>query len=407
LLSLRLFNYLRGYLVVEITGVTTEKLINLCTYKGIYLWDIKWRKNSIISKIHIDDFRRVRPLARKTHCSIKIKGRYGLPFFVYSIRNRKMLLAGGLLFCICLYVMSSFIWFVRVSGLTSLQEETVLNIVRQAGLKPGVQKNRLDLKHVEHLLLLQIPEISWTGITIQGTRAVVEIAEKTMEPVQDKTPAHIIASKDGLMEEIIALVGETAVQRGETVRKGQVLISGTIMPRIKDEAGNMVQAPNGQPQQIRAQGITKARIWYQAYGESSMIKQVRQRTGRTFTHVVLKAGQWEKIVKEGIVPFGDYEIEQTSKKPTSWRNKDVPVESNVITFYETVIADIPLTPDEAREEAKRLALEALRKQIPEDAQVLSRNIEVIKTSETDIVRIKVVVETLEDIGNIHKINNVQ
>jgi len=407
LLSLRLFNYLRGYLVVEITGVTTEKLINLCTYKGIYLWDIKWRKNSIISKIHIDDFRRVRPLARKTHCSIKIKGRYGLPFFVYSIRNRKMLLAGGLLFGICLYVMSSFIWFVRVSGLTSLQEETVLNIVRQAGLKPGVQKNRLDLKHVEHLLLLQIPEISWTGITIQGTRAVVEIAEKTMEPVQDKTPAHIIASKDGLMEEIIALVGETAVQRGETVRKGQVLISGTIMPRIKDEAGNMVQAPNGQPQQIRAQGITKARIWYQAYGESSMIKQVRQRTGRTFTHVVLKAGQWEKIVKEGIVPFGDYEIEQTSKKPTSWRNKDVPVESNVITFYETVIADIPLTPDEAREEAKRLALEALRKQIPEDAQVLSRNIEVIKTSETDIVRIKVVVETLEDIGNIHKINNVQ
>lgn len=407
MLSLRLFNYLRGYLVVEITGVTTEKLINLCTYKGIYLWDIKWRKNSIISKIHIDDFRRVRPLARKTHCSIKIKGRYGLPFFVYSIRNRKMLLAGGLLFCICLYVMSSFIWFVRVSGLTSLQEETVLNIVRQAGLKPGVQKNRLDLKHVEHLLLLQIPEISWTGITIQGTRAVVEIAEKTMEPVQDKTPAHIIASKDGLMEEIIALVGETAVQRGETVRKGQVLISGTIMPRIKDEAGNMVQAPNGQPQQIRAQGITKARIWYQAYGESSMIKQVRQRTGRTFTHVVLKAGQWEKIVKEGIVPFGDYEIEQTSKKPTSWRNKDVPVESNVITFYETVIADIPLTPDEAREEAKRLALEALRKQIPEDAQVLSRNIEVIKTSETDIVRIKVVVETLEDIGNIHKINNVQ
>jgi similar to stage IV sporulation protein len=138
-----------------------------------------------------------------------------------------------------------------------------------------------------------------------------------------------------------------------------------------------------------------------------MVKQVRQRTGRTFTHVVLKVGQWEKIVKEGIVPFGDYEVEQTSKKLLSWRNKKIPVESNITTFYETAIADLQLTPDEAKEEAKGMALEALRKQIPEDAQMLSRNIEVIKISEADLVRIKVVVETLEDIGYIQKIDNVQ
>lgn len=407
MLSLRLFNYLRGYLVIQITGMTTEKLINLCACKGIYLWDIQWRQHLIISKMRIGDFRRLRPLLRKTNCKVKIKWRYGLPFFIYRIRNRKMLLVGGVLFCLSLYGLSSFVWFIGVTGLVNLPREAVLSTAGQAGLKPGALKVTLDLKHVEHTLSMQFPEISWTGVTIQGTRANIEVAEKTLQPVHDNAPAHIIATKDGIMEEIIALLGEAAVQRGETVRTGQVLISGNIIPKTKDDAGNLIPAPNGQTQKVRAKGIAKARIWYQAYGESGLTKQVRQRTGRTFSHVVLKVGEWEKIVKAGIIPFGDYDVEQTSKKPPSWRNKHLPVESNIITFYETTVTDLQLTQDEAREAAKEIASESLRRQLPEVAQVLSRNIEVIKTSETELVRVKIVVEALEDIGAIYRIDNAQ
>jgi similar to stage IV sporulation protein len=407
LLSFRLSNYFRGFLVVKITGQTLEKFINLCIHKGIYLWDIKRLEDAIIAKIRVEDFRTIRPIIRRAHCKIHLVSRYGFPFFLYRMRYRKMLIAGGVLFCVCLYMLYSFVWFIETVGLISLPEEAVLNAAKQAGLKSGTTKNKVDVKLVEHTLLVQIPEIAWVGVTLKGTKAVIEVAEKTVVRVEDKSPAHIIAAKDGLMEEIIALVGEAAVQRGEMVRQGQLLINGALVPKVKDFAGNLVPVPDSPPQLTHAQGIAKARIWYQAYGESGLMKQIDRRTGRIFTHIVLKVGQVEKIIKDGLVPFGYYETEEAYKRVPSWRNKHIPVESKIITFYEIELQEAPLTVDEAREEAKRMAFEKLQHQIPEGVQVLNRNIEVLKTAETDIVRVKVIVETLEDIGQIQKINSTQ
>lgn len=407
MLSFRLVNYFYGYLIIKITGITVEKFINLCMNKGILLWDMKRYENCLDAKIRIFDFRRIRPLVRKTHCKAAIVSRCGLPFFIYRMRHRKMLIAGGVLFCVCLYFLSSFIWFIEVAGLNSMPPEAVLHVARQAGLKPGMLKRNIDLKQVEHLLLVNIPDIAWTGVTMRGTRAVIEVAEKTMVRMEDKSPANIVAVKDGLVEELIALVGEALVQRGQTVRKGQVLISGAMLPKLKDLAGNPLPAPGGSAQLVRAQGIAKARIWYQTYGEAGLQKEVISRTGRTFTQVVLKVGQVEKIVKQGSVPFDDYEVEESSKTMPVWRNRNITVESKIITYYEVERSQIPLTPVEAREEAKRIALAALQTQIPDGVQVLSRNIEELKTAETELVRVKVVVETLEDIGIAQHILNAQ
>lgn len=406
MLSFRLFNYFNGYLIIKITGIALEKFINLCMRKEILLWDMRRLDNCMYAKIRIDDFRQIRPLVYKTHCQIKIQTRYGFPFFMHRMRHRKMLIAGGVLFCVCLYVLSSFVWFVEVTGLISLPSGAVLDVARQAGLKPGIMKRNADIKQVEHMLLVHIPDIAWTGITIRGTRAVIEVAEKTVVQVEDKSPANIIATKDGLVEEMIALVGEAMVRRGETVRKGQVLVSGAIIPKVKDLSGNLVPVPDAPVQMVHAQGIAKARIWYQAYGESGLYKEVTHRTGRTFINVVLKVGEVEKIIKQGRIPFADYEVEEVRKRLPVWRNKTIPVESTIVTYYEIEKAQVPLTQEEAREEAKRIAFVALQEQVPDGVQVLGRNIEVLKTTETDLVRVKVIVETLEDIGTAQHINNV-
>lgn len=405
MLSFRLYNHFYGYLIIKITGSTLEKFINLCMCKGIMLWDMKRRENCMYIKMRISDFRQIRPLVRKTHCKAQILARYGLPFLLYRVRHRKMLIAGGVLFCVCLYLLSSFLWFVEVSGLLTLPAEAVLQVAQQAGLKPGVLKRNIDVKQVEHALLLQIPDIAWTGITLRGTRAVIEVAEKTVVRAGDKAPAHIIAAKDGLLEELIALVGEARVRRGETVRKGQIIISGVIVPKVKDAEGNLTTNPGAPVHMVHAQGITKARIWYQTYGEAGMYKQVAGRTGRTYTHVVLKAGEVEKIIKQGRIPFPYYDVEEVTKSLPAWRNKSIPVEFKIVTYYEVKWSQVSLTPEDAREEAKLMALAALQEQIPDGVQVLSRNIEVLKTAEPDLIRVKVIVETLEDIGIAQRIDN--
>lgn len=54
--------------------------------------------------------------------------------------------------------------------------------------------------------------------------------------------------------------------------------------------------------------------------------------------------------------------------------------------------------EEARELGKAKALSEVQLLIPETAQVLSRTIEVLQTPEANLVRVKVNVETAEDIG---------
>ncbi|MDF2929590.1 MAG: sporulation protein YqfD [Anaerospora sp.] len=54
--------------------------------------------------------------------------------------------------------------------------------------------------------------------------------------------------------------------------------------------------------------------------------------------------------------------------------------------------------EQARDEAKARALQSVQQSIPESAQILARNIEILKLNEPNLVRIKVGVETVEDIG---------
>ena len=38
---LSVWNYLRGYVTIELSGFSVERFMNLASHKGIYLWDIK------------------------------------------------------------------------------------------------------------------------------------------------------------------------------------------------------------------------------------------------------------------------------------------------------------------------------------------------------------------------------
>ena len=37
---LTIWNYLRGYVVIEVSGFSVERFINLAAHKGVYIWDV-------------------------------------------------------------------------------------------------------------------------------------------------------------------------------------------------------------------------------------------------------------------------------------------------------------------------------------------------------------------------------
>ena len=87
----RVLRYAGGYLKVRMTGLTSERFLNLCMARGITLWELsRSDREALCFFISIKDFRRIGPLVKKAGVHVKITGRFGLPFFLYRNRRRKL-----------------------------------------------------------------------------------------------------------------------------------------------------------------------------------------------------------------------------------------------------------------------------------------------------------------------------
>lgn len=383
-------HYVQGTVTLTVSGPLPEKFINLCMMNKIDILRISKEGADFIVCIKLQDFFVIRPLVRTSKNKIKVIGYWGLPFVTRKIKRRKMLVFGGILFLVLINIMMSCLWFVDIVGSKDIPRQRIEECVYQYGLKPGVLKEGISTKYIENQLLLAIPEVAWVSINFMGTRAVVEIVEKTVPKEFDKAPADIIAGKDGIITEIITLVGQSMVKKGDTVKKGDVLIKGVVSPLPL--------------QLVRASGIVKARVWYEGYGEGELVAVRGERTGRKVVGIQLRILQYEiplKIVN--LDSTDNFEVEVVNKKLSWWRNRSIAVESIISNYYEVAPKWVERSVEEAREIGKNKALAEVQSLIPETAQVLSRNIEVLKTPESNVVRVKVYIETAEDIGQFMNI----
>ena len=73
-----IIQYLQGYLTLCVEGDSAERFLNLCSYHKIYIWNVTIHDNVYELQIRIKDFRKIRPIARKTHTHVKIKNRFGM-----------------------------------------------------------------------------------------------------------------------------------------------------------------------------------------------------------------------------------------------------------------------------------------------------------------------------------------
>ena len=127
----------------------------------------------------VDDFKKLRMVARKTKCKVKIKKKEGLYFTLFKYIKRKIvvfLLAMAIFFTIAF---STFVWNINVVGNDTIPKETVLECLKSSGLYVGRCKIGMDKKEIINSLRLNMQDISWAGIEIDGTLATVKVVEKT------------------------------------------------------------------------------------------------------------------------------------------------------------------------------------------------------------------------------------
>ena len=175
------WNFLRGYVMIEVSGFSVERFLNLAVHRGIYIWNIERKGNKTNMSVGIKGYRMLKLCARKTGCKMKIKRKVGLPFITYSYRKRVMIPIGIIVFIVLIYTMASFVWLIEVEGNEKVTSQEIVEKLDENGYKIGRLKYKMNLRQAEQIMMNDFSEILWTGISFEGTKLIVEITEAVPE----------------------------------------------------------------------------------------------------------------------------------------------------------------------------------------------------------------------------------
>lgn len=390
-----LWSYRQGYVIIKVKGRGIEEFLNRVSRQGIYLWEVqRLSRELLIARINVADFRRLRKVVRSVPVTVRIRQRVGLPFLWRKLIGRFALVFGALLSILSIYLLSSVVWFIQIQGLQQLDQALVLEVLKEAGVRPGVWRNSVDSRELEKHLMLNLPQLAWVGIGLRGTLLEVNIVEKVEVPIDERVPGDIVASRNALITQIIPFVGTVLVEEGETVAEGQVLIKGSLL-------GYEPLGEGLEQRDLRAAGMVKGRVWYRGFGEASLVSYVSQRTGRNCRCQRLLLGPWQMVWGVKTPPFSLYEEEVSVRRPgfpsLSW---ELPIELITIDYYELVTEKVETDLEVAEEMALRQSWEAIEERLAPGAEILSQEVDVTTEDHNGgiLVRARRIVEVHQEIG---------
>ncbi|ANX00542.1 sporulation protein YqfD [Thermoclostridium stercorarium] len=386
---IRLWHYLKGYVIIIVSGLSVEKFINICTRRQILLWDIeRLSPTEVIMKMSIRGFKNARSAARKSRCRVRIKAKKGLPYIIWRYKKRKGFVAGLIVFAVLIYLMTSIIWSVEITGNYNLSRETLMQQLNEMGIFRGATKRSINPKHVADKLMLNNRGLAWVGVEIKGTKLIISVREGIEPPrvVPMDQPCNVVAERDGIVISVRAKNGLEKVKEGDTVKKGQVLISG-VMESKNPEAGTRY---------VHAMGEVLARTWYEVKVDVPEKKINRIRTGHEWNKYSMYFLDFKIRLPSGNNPFELYEKDIVDKAPVIMNHFKFPLGLIIEKHYELKEEEEFLDKEEARRLAEKTAMDKVSEILPADAEIVDRQMEIFTSDGKEYLL--VTVECTENIA---------
>lgn len=385
---------LRGSVCVRVRSAYPERVLNLCSARGIEFWDMKWLGAAELSFcVSRAGLRALRRAAEGVDAELTVERTAGAPFFAARFRRRYALLAGLVLCCALLLVNSLFIWDFAVTGNDTVPAEQILRALREVGVHRGTPVYSFDTQDVCNRVLPQLKDLCWVGINVRGCRAYVQVRERVrpVERANEKTPTNVIARRAGLVTKVLALDGEKKVLAGTSVQQGQLLIAGVV-----DTGGT--ERPGVPTRLLAGKGEVWARTWYELSVRIPLRYEEKTYTGERRRGYALCWGENRlKIGAKGSsILHGDCDKIKNQTQWTLFGVLSLPVtwETETRLIYETQMRT--RTREEAEARGKAVLEEYLVSLLGKDGSVTSGRVASAVQGEYLLVTLSA--ECLEQIG---------
>ena len=230
------FRYLFGSGRFQVWGNFPERFINICAHRGLPVWGVSRSGGRFTACTRARSYRSLRPCAKKAGVRLRILRKRGLPFVLHRYRWRWGLAVGAVCFVALLMVLGNFIWTIDLRGHTTLDNRLLLENLAELGVRPGSYRPALDARDIERQMMLRVDKIGWIAVNLRGSAAHVQIKERVLPPaiIDNDTPTNVVATADGQIIRMEVYSGQPLLKKGDTVMKGDVIVSGMVEEKDGD-----------------------------------------------------------------------------------------------------------------------------------------------------------------------------
>lgn len=383
----RIIHGLFGHLLLRIEGAEALNAINRLNKEEIPFWGLKKDDGALFIKCSVFSAKKVFRTLNDCNVKYRTEEEKGLPFLFNRYRKRVGLLAGVVLSLVLIYASSLFLWDIRLSCNGEHDENKAINSLYKLGVREGVTLSSIDVHRAELSFLIENPEYSDIAINIEGTVACVELRmRESLPPTPDREGIYdIVACRDGIIHSVTATNGEPAVKKGDTVRKGDVLINGVITGKY------------GASYALHAEGEVLATVYRDFSVVIPLNTTEKQYTGNTESKTSVKIlGMTFDFFLNELSPYEKSDAEASKEKLKLFNSVILPITVEKIRYKEYEIKSLSITEDEGLKRAENALKAWMERNIK--GEVISVKAEHDLNREHQILIYRAQIEAVEEIG---------
>ena len=218
--------FLGGTVTFSVKGYGKLRLVEHCRRKGLHPLLVVPGEEEVRLTLWYRDGKKLPLLAQQAGAEWRELERKGLPAILAGYRRRYGIWIGILLSAAFLAYTQLFVWEIRLDTTDPEQQALVWEYLDQAGIGLGTPWSQVDTHGVAQQLYFANRNTSFAALNRNGCSLEVIFHTSPQTTLPQQRYQNMVAAKDGLILRVEALSGTAAVQPGQTVRQGQVLISG-------------------------------------------------------------------------------------------------------------------------------------------------------------------------------------
>lgn len=385
-----LLKYILGYVRITVEGYYIERFINICTTSKILIWNLKREKGvRLYLNIGIKDFFEAVKIAKKLKCKVKITQKRGIPFLVHKYKKRKIFVITLLVVTILIGISTKYVWNINIQIDSNMEMIGIEEDVKEAGLNVGMKKEKINVQEIANKIRLKRNDISWIGIELKGTNAIVRVvkAKEAPEIVDEKEYSNIIAKKSGVITKIIAQNGTAMVNIGDEVEENQILIAGQM-------EGKYTGIRN-----VHSLGEVEAIVKYSKTEKIPLKTIEKVTTGKKETKYKLKISNFRINFYKTLSKFEIYDT--IEKKFKIFSNLYLPISITKITNQEQEKIEKSYTKEDAIQIGTTKLEKIIEDEIGTNKNIIDKKVDVIEID--NYIEVNVTYEIIENIGIQEKI----